>query len=337
MSTRIAINGFGRIGRLFFRALLERNFFDGKVEVVAINDIVPTKTLAYLLQYDSVHGKMNVDVKAEGNLLKVGDREIQVLSQKAHPRELPWDEHNIDIVVESTGIFSKSADAKGHVEAGASKVLISAPSDEGVPTFVIGSNDDKYAGEQIVSNASCTTNCLTPLITVLLREGIGIAEGLMTTSHSYTSTQSLVDAPNKKDPRRGRAAAENIIPTSTGAAQAVTQVYPELEGKLTGMAFRVPTPNVSVVDFTFKPERDTSLQEINGLMRAASESYLKTILGYTEDPVVSSDFIHDPRSSIYDAGASIELNTRFFKLVAWYDNEWGYSNRLVDMIGRMDT
>jgi glyceraldehyde 3-phosphate dehydrogenase len=336
MAKRIAINGFGRIGRLVYRALHERNFFDDQIEVVAINDVVDAHNLAYLLKYDTVQGNMDVDVRAvDEDTIMVGERELTTLSLKTHPRELPWGEHDIDLVIESTGLFRKHEDARGHIDAGAKKVLISAPSGDEVETRVIGVNDDQYEGGDVVSNASCTTNCLTPLVHVLLKEGFGIEEGLMTTNHSYTSSQSLVDGPTRKDFRSGRAAAENIIPASTGAAIAVTQVFPQLEGKLTGMAFRVPTPTVSVVDFTFKPEKETSLEEINKAMQNASETYLQGILGYTEEPVVSSDFIHDPRSSIYDATAGIELNPRFFKLVSWYDNEWGYSNRLAEMTKRM--
>jgi glyceraldehyde 3-phosphate dehydrogenase len=336
MAVKVAINGFGRIGRLVYKALLERDMLDGKVEVVVINDLVPADNLAYLLKYDSVQGRINADVKAiDESTIKVGDRQIKTLALKTTPDQLPWKDYGVDIVIESTGFFTKKADASGHLKAGAKKVIISAPSDEDVKTVVFGVNEAAYAGEDLVSNASCTTNCLAPLCSVLLKEGIGIAEGLMTTAHSYTATQTIHDGPSRKAYRDGRAGALNIIPASTGAAKAVGLVIPELKGKLTGMSFRVPTPTVSVVDLTFKPDRATSLAEINALMKKASETYLKGIMGYTEEPVVSSDFIHDPRSSIYDATACIELNDRFFKLICWYDNEWGYSNRMADLIAKV--
>ena len=239
---------------------------------------------------------------------------------------------DIDIVVESTGLWTKRPDAEGHLKAGAQKVIISAPSDDSVKTFIVGTNDQECGGEDIISNGSCTTNCLVPIVQVLMQSGIGVEEGFMTTVHSYTADQLLVDGPHSKDPRRGRGAGVNIVPSSSGAAQAVTQVYKHLEGKLTGMAFRVPTSNGSVVDFNVRTSRDSSLEEINTAMKEASQSYLKTILAYTEDQVVSSDFIHDSHSSIYDATASMEIGSRFFKLISWYDNEWGYSNRLVDLL-----
>jgi glyceraldehyde 3-phosphate dehydrogenase len=257
------------------------------------------------------------------------------LSEKAHPSELPWSDHDIDVVIESTGLFRKEKDARGHIESGAKKVIITAPSEEHVRTIVMGVNEGTYDNDDIVSNASCTTNCITPIVHVLMQSGIGIEEGIMTTIHSYTSSQSLVDGVNAKDPRKGRAAAENVIPTSTGAAKAVGFAIPELKGKLTGMAFRVPTPTSSVVDLSVRTKQETSLTEINQKMKEASETYLKGILDYTEEPVVSSDFIHNPFSSTYDATAGIELNSRFFKLVAWYDNEWGYSNRIVDLLGNI--
>lgn len=333
MTTRVAINGFGRIGRLIYRALLEQNMLDGKIEVVAVNDIVPADNLAYLLKYDTVHGKINDEVKAlSEDTIKVGKHTFKALSQKVTPKELPWKELGVDVVIESTGFFTKKADAIGHIEAGAKKVIISAPSDEDVKTILIGVNDADYNGEDLVSNASCTTNCLAPVVHVLLKEGIGIEEGLMTTAHAYTATQMVVDGPSKKAFRDGRAGAMNIIPASTGAAKAISLVIPEMKGKLTGMAFRVPVADVSVVDLTFKPTKETSLAEINAAMKKASETYLKGILNYTEDQVVSSDFIHDSSSSTYDSLASIELNSRFFKLVSWYDNEWGYSNRMADLL-----
>ncbi len=333
MATRVAINGFGRIGRLIFRSIYEHNMLDGAVEVVAVNDIVPADNIAYLLKYDSTHGRFPAEVKAiDEHTLQVGNQTIKTLAMKVRPEELPWKEHNIDVVIECSGLFTKSADASGHLTAGAKKVLISAPSDETVKTIVMGVNHDSYNGEDMISNASCTTNCLAPLVHVLLKEGFGIEEGLMTTAHSYTATQMIIDGPSRKAFRDGRAGALNIIPASTGAAKAVGLVIPEIKGKLTGMAFRVPTPDVSVVDLTFKTTKETSLKEINAAMKKASETYLKDILGYTEDAVVSSDFIHDSRSSIYDATAGIELNSRFFKLVSWYDNEWGYSCRLADAL-----
>ncbi len=333
MATRVAINGFGRIGRLVYRALLERNFLDGEIEVVAVNDLVPADNLAYLLKYDTTHGKMNADVKAiDENTISVNGKEIKTLAMKVTPAELPWKDLNIDIVIESTGFFTKKADAMGHITAGAKKVIISAPSDEDVKTILMGVNHEEYNGEDLVSNASCTTNCLAPIVYVLLKEGIGLEEGLMTTAHAYTATQTIMDGPSRKAFRDGRAGAMNIIPASTGAAKAIGLVLPEMKGKLTGMSFRVPVSDVSVVDLTFKPTRDTSLEEINAAMKKASETYLKGVLQYTEEPVVSSDFIHDAHSSTYDAGASIQLNSRFFKLIGWYDNEWGYSNRMADLL-----
>lgn len=334
--TRIAINGFGRIGRMFYRALLAQNMLDNTVEVVAVNDIVPADNLAYLLKYDTIHGKLDVDVRAEGeSKLIVGDQEIATLALKVAPNELPWKDYDIDIVVESTGLFTKDGKYNGHLEAGAKKVIISAPSDDSVKTIVMGVNDSEYNGETVVSNASCTTNCLAPVVHVLLKEGIGLVEGLMTTVHSYTATQVLLDGPSRKAFRDGRAGAVNIIPASTGAAKAVGLVIPATKGKLTGMAFRVPTSNVSVVDLTFKSEKETSIEEINSLMKKASETYMKGILGYTEEAVVSTDFVHDSRSSIYDATACIQLNSGFFKLISWYDNEWGYSSRIVDLVKLM--
>lgn len=333
MAVRVAINGFGRIGRLVYRALLETDMLNGEVEVVVVNDLVPAENLAYLLKYDTTHGRLPVDVKAiDENTIQVGDRTLKTIALKATPAELPWKDYNIDIVIESTGMFTKKVDASGHLTAGAKKVIISAPSDEDVKTILIGVNNDQYNGEDLVSNASCTTNCLAPLIYVLLKEGIGVEEGLMTTSHAYTASQTIMDGPSKKAFRDGRAGAMNIIPASTGAAKAIGLVLPEVKGKLTGMSLRVPVADVSVVDLTFKPTRDTSLAEINSAMKKASETYLKGILNYTEEPLVSSDLIHDPHSSTFDSTASIELNPRFFKLIAWYDNEWGFSHRMVDLL-----
>jgi len=338
MAVRVAINGFGRIGRLVYRALLEKEMLNGQVEVVAVNDLVPADNLAYLLKYDTTHGKIDFDVKVVGEdtieVSKDGKviSTIKAFAMKATPAELPWKDLNIDVVIESTGFFTKKADASGHLTAGAKKVIISAPSDEDVKTILMGVNHEQYNGEVLVSNASCTTNCLAPLVHVLLTEGIGLEEGLMTTAHAYTATQSVMDGPSRKAFRDGRAAAMNIIPASTGAAKAIGLVIPEMKGKLTGMSFRVPVSDVSVVDLTFKPTKETSLAEINAAMKKASETYLKGVLKYTEEPVVSSDFIHDSASSTYDAGACIELNSRFFKIIAWYDNEWGYSNRMADLL-----
>jgi glyceraldehyde 3-phosphate dehydrogenase len=340
MGVRIAINGFGRIGRLVFRALHEQGLLSREIELVAVGDIVPADNLAYLLKYDSTQGpfkgqvgsKKSAPDKTEDDILLVDGREIKVVSAKT-PAELPWAALGVQLVIESTGLFTDADKAKGHLTAGAKKVVISAPAKGEDLTVVIGVNDDKYdpSKHHIVSNASCTTNCLAPLVHVVLKEGFGVAEGLMTTVHSYTATQKTVDGPSKKDWKGGRSAALNIIPSTTGAAKAVALVIPEIKGKLTGMAFRVPTPTVSVVDLTFKTQKDTSLAEIKAAMKKASESYLKGIMGYTEDEVVSSDFIHDSRSSIFDAGSCIELNKNFFKLISWYDNEWGYSCRVSEL------
>jgi glyceraldehyde 3-phosphate dehydrogenase len=341
MAVKVGINGFGRIGRLVFRALVEQGLLGDTLDVVAVNDLVPADNLAYLLKYDSTQGRFNGTVSskkssedvAEDDVLVVNGKEIKVLAVREGPAALPWGELGVDLVIESTGLFTQDTKAQGHIEAGAKKVIISAPAKGDVATVVMGVNDATLdiANTSLISNASCTTNCLAPLVHVLLKEGIGIEEGLMTTVHSYTATQKTVDGPSKKDWKGGRAAAINIIPSTTGAAKAVGLVCPEVKGKLTGMAFRVPTPTVSAVDLTVKTVKETSLAEINALLKKASETYLKDILGYTEDEVASSDFIHDPLSSIYDAGSSIELNSKFFKLVSWYDNEWGYSNRVVDL------
>ena len=340
MAVKVAINGFGRIGRLVFRALVEQGLLGTTLDVVAVGDIVPADNLAYLLKYDSSQGRFAGSVdskksapdKADDDVLVVNGREIKVVSAKT-PAELPWAALGVQVVIESTGLFTDAEKAKGHLAAGAKKVIISAPGKGEDITLVLGVNDGKYdkTKHHIISNASCTTNCLAPLVHVLLKEGFGIEEGLMTTVHSYTATQKTVDGPSKKDWKGGRSAAINIIPASTGAAKAVVLVCPEVKGKLTGMSFRVPTPTVSVVDLTVRTVKETSLKEINAKLKAASETYLKGILGYTEDEVVSSDFIHEKLSSIYDAGSSIELNSRFFKLVSWYDNEWGYSNRVVEL------
>ena len=340
MAVKVAINGFGRIGRLVFRALVEHGLLGTTLDVVAVGDIVPADNLAYLLKYDSTQGKFAGTVsskksspdKLEDDVLVVNGKDILVVSAKT-PAELPWGKLGVQLVIESTGLFTEAEKAKGHIAAGAKKVIISAPAKGEDITVVVGVNDDKIdlSKHTIISNASCTTNCLAPLVHVLLKEGFGLEEGLMTTIHSYTATQKTVDGPSKKDWKGGRSAAINIIPSSTGAAKATALVLPETKGKLTGMSFRVPTPTVSVVDLTFRSTKETSLAEINAAIKKASETYLKGILGYTSDEVVSSDFIHDKQSSIYDAGSSIELNSKFFKLVSWYDNEWGYSNRVVDL------
>jgi glyceraldehyde 3-phosphate dehydrogenase len=340
MAVKVAINGFGRIGRLVFRALVEQGLLGTTLDVVAVGDIVPADNLAYLLKYDSTQGKFQGTVgskksspdKAEDDVLIVNGKDILVVSAKS-PAELPWGKLGVDLVIESTGLFTEAEKAKGHITAGAKKVIISAPAKGEDITVVMGVNDDKLdlAKHTIISNASCTTNCLAPLVHVIIKEGFGLEEGLLTTVHSYTATQKTVDGPSKKDWKGGRTAAQNIIPSATGAAKAVALVLPEVKGKLTGMAFRVPTPTVSVVDLTFKTTKETSLKEINAALKKASETYMKGILGYTDEEVVSTDFIHDKQSSIYDAGSSIELNSKFFKLVSWYDNEWGYSNRVVDL------
>jgi glyceraldehyde 3-phosphate dehydrogenase len=341
MAVKVAINGFGRIGRLVFRAMVEQGLVGKDVAVVAVGDIVPADNLAYLLKYDSIQGRFQGTVgskksaadKAEDDILVVNGQDIRVVSAKS-PAELPWKELGVDIVIESTGLFTEAAKARGHITAGAKKVIISAPAKEEDITVVMGVNHEKYdpRNHHIISNASCTTNCLAPLVHVLLKEGFGIEEGLMTTVHSYTATQKTVDGPSKKDWKGGRSAAINIIPSTTGAARAVGLVCPEVKGKLTGMAFRVPTPTVSVVDLTVRTAKETSYDEISAAMKRASETYLKGILEYTEDEVVSSDFIHSAASSIYDKGSGIGLNNRFVKLVSWYDNEWGYSNRVGDLL-----
>src|SRR5258706_6840254 len=346
MAVKVAINGFGRIGRLVFRAIVEQGLLGKEVEVVAVGDIVPADNLAYLLRFDSTQGRFQGEAtskksaadKLEDDVLVVNGKEILVVSAKS-PAELPWKKLGVDIVIESTGLFTDAAkdnpkSAYGHITAGARKVIISAPAKNEDITLVMGVNDSKYdpAKHAIISNASCTTNCLAPLVHVLLKEGFGIEEGLMTTIHSYTATQKTVDGPSKKDWKGGRSAAINIIPSTTGAARAVALVCPEVKGKLTGMAFRVPTPTVSVVDLTVRTVKDTSYAEICAAMKKASETYLKGILEYTEEEVVSTDFIHSKASSIYDVGSGIELNKRFFKLISWYDNEWGYSCRAADLL-----
>jgi glyceraldehyde 3-phosphate dehydrogenase len=341
MAVKVAINGFGRIGRLVFRAMVEQGVVGKDVQVVAVGDIVPADNLGYLLKYDSTQGRFKGTVssrkstadKPEDDVLVVNGDEIKVVSAK-DPSQLPWKEMGVDLVIEATGLFTDVEKAKGHLTAGTRKVIISAPAKGDCLTMVMGVNHDKYdpAQHHIVSNASCTTNCLAPVVFVLLKEGFGIEEGLMTTVHSYTATQKTVDGPSKKDWKGGRTAAINLIPSTTGAAKAVGLVLPEVKGKLTGMAFRVPTPTVSVVDLTVRTVKDTSYAEISAAMKKASESYLKGYLEYTEDEVVSTDFIHSSASSIFDQGSGIELNKRFFKLVSWYDNEWGYSCRVADLV-----
>ncbi|MDR2200940.1 MAG: type I glyceraldehyde-3-phosphate dehydrogenase [Puniceicoccales bacterium] len=337
MAIKVAINGFGRIGRLVFRAIVDSGKFGKGIEVVAVNDLVPADNLAYLLKYDSSQGRFRGEVRAEGeDKLVVDGHEIKCLAIKEGPTAMPWRDLAIDVVVESTGLFTQDTLAEGHLKAGAKKVIISAPGKgDRVKTVVIGVNDHTLSREHaIVSNASCTTNCLAPITKVIL-DNFGIQEGLMTTIHSYTATQKTVDGPSRKDWKGGRTAAINIIPATTGAAVAVGLVLPEVKGKLTGMSFRVPTPTVSVVDLTVKTEKATSYEEICQKMKEAAEGPLKGILGYTADEVVSSDFIHCDLSSIFDAGSGIQLNDRFFKLVSWYDNEWGYSCRCVQLIERL--
>jgi glyceraldehyde 3-phosphate dehydrogenase len=344
MAVKVAINGFGRIGRLVFRALVEQGLVGKDIEVVAVGDIVPADNLAYLVKYDSTQGRFGGSVsseksaadKAEDDVLVVNGRKILVVSAK-DPSQLPWKQLGVEVVIESTGLFTDVEKAQGHLAAGAKKVIISAPAKGDCPTLVMGVNEGKYDAKthHVVSNASCTTNCLAPIVYVLLKEGFGVEEGLMTTVHSYTATQKTVDGPSKKDWKGGRSAALNLIPSTTGAAKAVGLVLPEVKGKLTGMSIRVPTPTVSVVDLTVRTVKETSYEEISAAMRKASETYLKGILEYTEDEVVSSDFIHSKSSSIFDKGAGIELNKRFFKLVSWYDNEWGYSCRVADLLKYM--
>jgi glyceraldehyde 3-phosphate dehydrogenase len=344
MAVKVAINGFGRIGRLVFRAMVEQGLVSKDVQVVAVGDIVPADNLAYLLKYDSIQGRFHGTVgseksaadKTDDDVLIVNGQKMLVVSAK-DPSQLPWKQLGVDLVIESTGLFTDVEKAKGHLAAGAKKVIISAPAKGDCPTIVMGVNEGTYNPKlhHIVSNASCTTNCLAPIVHVLLKEGFGVEEGLMTTVHSYTATQKTVDGPSKKDWKGGRTAAVNLIPSTTGAAKAVGLVLPAVKGKLTGMAFRVPTPTVSVVDLTVRTAKDTSYAEISAAMKKASETYLKGILEYTEDEVVSSDFIHCKSSSIFDAGSGIELNKRFFKLVSWYDNEWGYSCRVSDLVKYM--
>lgn len=326
MAIKIGINGFGRIGRFVFRAACERS----DVEVVAINDLIDLDYLAYMLQYDSTHGKFNGTVSTDNDALIVNGKTIRVTAER-DPANLKWGDVGADYIVESTGFFLTDETARKHIEAGAKKVVLSAPSKDDTPMFVMGVNHDNYEGQDIVSNASCTTNCLAPLAKVL-NDNFGIVEGLMTTVHATTATQKTVDGPSAKDWRGGRGAGQNIIPSSTGAAKAVGKVIPDLNGKLTGMAFRVPTPDVSVVDLTCRLDKSASYDDICKAMKSAAEGELKGILDYTEDAVVSNDFIGEKCTSVFDAKAGIALNDNFVKVVAWYDNEIGYSNKVVDLI-----
>jgi len=347
---KVGINGFGRIGRMVFQAICDQGLLGKTIDVVAVVDIsTDADYFAYQMKYDSVHGRFKHKVTTEKSaspveapdVFVVNGHKIKCVMATKTPDQLPWKALGVDYVIESTGLFTHSDKAKGHLDAGAKKVIISAPGKGEVKTIVIGVNENEYdtAKHDLVSNASCTTNCLAPLVHVLLKEGIGIESGLMTTIHSFTATQKTVDGPSKKDWRGGRAASINIIPSTTGAAKAVGECLPAVKGKMTGMAFRVPTPNVSVVDLTVRTAKDTSIEEIDGLLKKASTSYLKDILGVTSEELVSTDFIHDERSSIYDSLATLQNNLkgekRLFKIVSWYDNEWGYSNRVIDLVRYM--
>ena len=347
MAIKVGINGFGRIGRMVFQAICDQGLLGKEIDVVAVADIsTDADYFAYQIKYDSVQGQFKHELATtksspdsdENDVLVVNGNKVKCVMAARNPADLPWGDLGVEYVIESTGLFTNSEQAKGHLEAGAKKVILSAPGKGEVKTIVMGVNEDEYssADHSIVSNASCTTNCLAPVVHVLLKEGIGVEQGLMTTIHSYTATQKTVDGPSKKDWRGGRAAAINIIPSTTGAAKAVGQVLPQVDGKMTGMSFRIPTPTVSVVDLTFTASRDTSIEEIDAKLKAASETYLKDILGYANEELVSTDFIHDQRSSIYDSLATLQNNLpgekRFFKIVSWYDNEWGYSNRVVDLM-----
>ncbi|MEI6808883.1 MAG: type I glyceraldehyde-3-phosphate dehydrogenase [bacterium] len=365
MAIKVGINGFGRIGRMVFQAICDQGLLGKSIDVVAVVDVsTDADYFAYQMKYDSIHGKFKhavateisaaavakadaetkktgKKVEPEADTLVVNGNKIKCIMATKTPAELPWGALGVDYVIESTGLFTDSEKAKGHRDAGAKKVIITAPGKGEVKTLVMGVNDKEYdsAKHNIVSNASCTTNCLAPVVHVLLKEGIEIVSGLMTTIHSYTATQKVVDGPSKKDWRGGRAAAINIIPSSTGAAKAVGEVLPAVKGKMTGMAFRVPTPDVSVVDLTVLTKNDTSIIKIDELLKKASQTYLKDILGVTDEEVVSTDFIHDARSSIYDSLATLQNNLkdekRLFKIVSWYDNEWGYSMRVVDLVQHM--
>ena len=329
MAIRVGINGFGRIGRMVFRAAVERD----DIEVVAINDLLENDYLAYMLKYDSVHGRFQGEVDSDDSHLIVNGKKILV-TEETNPANLSWGKAGADIVVESTGIFLTAESAQGHLDAGAKKVVMSAPSKDDTRMFVMGVNDDSYNGETFVSNASCTTNCLAPLAKVL-NDNFGIKRGLMTTVHAATATQKTVDGPSRKDWRGGRGILENIIPSSTGAAKAVGKVIPELNGKLTGMAFRVPTSDVSVVDLTVELEKGADYDTICAAMKAASEGPMKGVMGYTEDAVVATDFINETCTSVFDAKAGIQLDDTFVKVVSWYDNEWGYSNKVLDLVAKI--
>ncbi|MBK8900727.1 MAG: type I glyceraldehyde-3-phosphate dehydrogenase [Anaerolineaceae bacterium] len=329
MTIKVGINGFGRIGRLVFRRAQELD----DIEIVGINDLIDVNYIAYMLEYDSTHGRFNGSVEVKDGNLVVNGKSIRVTSER-DPKNLKWDEVGAEYVLEATGLFLTDEKARAHIEAGAKRVVLSAPSKDATPMFVMGVNHKTYAGQDIVSNASCTTNCLAPVAKVL-NDSFGIKEGLMTTVHATTATQKTVDGPSAKDWRGGRGAAQNIIPSSTGAAKAVGKVIPELNGRLTGMSFRIPTPNVSVVDLTVNLAKPATYDEIKAAMKAASEGELAGILGYTEDAVVSTDFLGDSRTSIFDAEAGIALTDTFVKVVAWYDNEWGYSCKCLDLIRHM--
>ncbi|MDI9470184.1 MAG: type I glyceraldehyde-3-phosphate dehydrogenase [Bacillota bacterium] len=347
MAIKVGINGFGRIGRLVYRAMVDQGLLGSVFDVVAVTDITTdAEYFAYQLKYDSAQGRFAHDVSSKKSSPDLKDDDIIVtngcetrcIMAARNPADLPWGELGVDYVIESTGIFTTKEAAEGHIAAGAKRVIISAPGKGGVKTIVLGVNEEEYdpAVHTVVSNASCTTNCLAPLVHVLLKEGIGIETGLMTTIHAYTATQKTVDGPSKKDWRGGRAAAVNIIPSTTGAARAVGEVLPSTKGKLTGMSFRVPVVTTSVVDLTFRSERDTSIEEIDSLMKKAADTYLKGRLAYCQDEVVSTDIIQDTHSSVYDSLATLQNNLpgekRFFKVVSWYDNEWGYSNRIVELL-----
>lgn len=326
MTIKVGINGFGRIGRFVFRAAAERN----DIEIVGINDLIDVDYMAYMLKYDSTHGRFNGSVEVDNGQLVVNGKTIRVTAER-NPADLKWNEIGAEVVVESTGLFLTDETARKHIEAGAKKVVLSAPSKDDTPMFVMGVNNGEYQGQDIVSNASCTTNCLAPIAKVL-NDNWGITDGLMTTVHATTATQKTVDGPSAKDWRGGRGAGQNIIPSSTGAAKAVGKVIPELNGKLTGMSFRVPTPNVSVVDLTVNLAKPASYQEICDAMKAASQGELAGVLDYTEDQVVSNDFIGEKCTSVFDAGAGIALTDTFVKVVSWYDNEIGYSNKVLDLV-----
>lgn len=336
MAVNLSINGFGRIGRLVLRALVDSGKLGDEINVVAVNDLASADNLAYLFKYDSTQGKFNGEISVNDDIITLNGHKIKCLAVREGPSSMPWSDLGVDIVIESTGLFTQYEKAEGHLKAGAKKVIISAPGKgDNIKTVVIGVNDDTLSkNDNIVSNASCTTNCLAPITKVVL-DNFGVLEGLMTTVHSYTATQKTVDGTSSKDWKGGRSAAINIIPSTTGAAKAVGLVLPQLKGKLTGMSFRVPTPTVSVVDLTVRTEKKTSYEEICKKMEEASQTSLKGILGYTSEEVVSSDFIHCPLSSIFDAGSGIGLSDQFFKLVSWYDNEWGYSNRCVELVGKL--